>query len=71
MVLSASEESLINVVRKLPQEEARKVLDWAIPLADLGRELPSEWSDSWSEEDLADATTESLRQFDEQEREGR
>jgi len=71
MVLSASEESLINVVRALPPEEARKVLSWAQQLADLGCERVVEWSDSWSEEDLTDARAASLRWFDEQEREGR
>jgi len=71
MVLNAGEESLINVVRTLPPEEARKVLDWARQLGDLGRTRAVEWSDSWSEEDLADATAASLRRFDEQEREGR
>ncbi len=70
MVLSASEESLINVVRTLPLEEARKVLDWARQLGDLGHGRVVEWSDSWSEQDLADATASSLRRFDEQEREG-
>ena len=69
MVLSPSEESLINIVRTLPPAEAGKVLDWARQLADLGRERAVEWSESWSEEDLADATAESLRRFDEQERE--
>jgi len=68
MVLSPSEESLINIVRTLPPAEAGKVLDWARQLADLGRERAVEWSESWSEEDLADATAESLRRFDEQER---
>jgi hypothetical protein len=71
MILSASEESLINVVRALPPEEARKVLGWAQQLAELGRERVIEWSDSWSEEDLADATAASLRRFDEHERENR
>jgi len=71
MVLSAIEESLINVVRTLPPEEAKKVLDWALQLADLGGQRSIEWSDSWSEEDLADATAASMRRFDEQERERR
>jgi hypothetical protein len=71
MVLSASEESLINIVRALPPAEAGKILDWARQLADLGRERVVEWSDSWSDEDLADVTAESLRRFDEQERESR
>jgi mRNA interferase MazF len=35
MVRSAEEESLISVVRSLPQEEAGKVLNWARQLADL------------------------------------
>jgi hypothetical protein len=30
------------------------------------RQRPIEWSDSWSEEDLADATSASMRRFDEQ-----
>jgi hypothetical protein len=35
MVLTAQEESLINVIRALPPAEAGKVLDWAHQLADL------------------------------------
>ena len=71
MTLSASEESLIKVVRMLPPEEARKVLDWAQRLADLGSARPIEWSDSWSDEDLREATAASLERFEQQEREGR
>ena len=67
MVLSAQEESLINVVRALPAEEAQKVLTWATQLADLsgGREI--EWSDTWTDEDLVEATGASVRRFEEQE----
>ena len=71
MVLSSSEESLIRVVRMLPPEEARKVLVWAQHLADLGGGRVVEWSDSWSEDDLREATLASLERFDQQEREGR
>ena len=71
MVLSANEESLIKVVRMLPPDEARKVLVWAQQLADLGGGRRVEWSDSWSDDDLRDATIASLEQFEEQEREGR
>jgi hypothetical protein len=70
MTLSASEESLINIVRNLPPQEAQKILDWAHQLADLGQGRPIEWSDSWSDEDIADATAASLKRFDDQEREG-
>ena len=69
MILSASEESLINVVRALPPAEAHKALEWAKQLADVGGDRPIQWSDSWSDEDLADARAASLRHFEEQERE--
>ena len=68
-VLSASEESLIRVVRMLPPEEARKLLAWAEQLADLGRGWRIDWSDSWSDDDLRDATVASLARFEQAERE--
>jgi hypothetical protein len=70
MVLSASEESLIKVVRTLPPDEARKVLVWAQQLADLGGGRRVEWSDSWSDDDLREATLASLERFEKQKREG-
>ncbi len=71
MVLSASEESLIKVVRMLAPDEARKVLVWAQQLADLGGGRRVDWSDSWSDDDLREATRASLERFEQQEREGR
>jgi hypothetical protein len=71
MVLSASEESLIKVVRTLPPEEARKVLNWAQQLADLGGAERVDWSDSWSDDDLREARVASLERFEQEEREGR
>ncbi len=70
MVLSASEESLIRVLRMLPPGEAQKVLDWAQHLAELGGDRPVEWSDSWSDDDLREATAASIKRFEQQEREG-
>ena len=70
MVLSANEESLIKAVRMLPPDEARKVLVWAQQLADLERGRRIEWSDSWSDDDLREATRASLERFEQQEREG-
>jgi hypothetical protein len=67
MVLSAQEESLISVVRALPPEEAGKVLDWARQLADLAGGRPVQWSDSWNDEDLADATAAAVGRFEDQE----
>jgi hypothetical protein len=71
MVLSAQEESLIGVVRALPPEEAGKVLNWACRLADLARGRTTEWSDSWTDEDLAEATAAAVQRFEDQEREDR
>ena len=71
MVLDANEESLIKVVRMLPPDEARKVLVWAQQLADLGGGRRVDWSDSWSDEDLREATLASLERFEQQEREER
>lgn len=71
MVLSANEESLIQAVRMLPPEEARKVLVWAQQLADLAGGRCVEWANSWSDEDLRDAAVASLERFEQQEREHR
>lgn len=64
MVLSANEESLINVVRALPPVEAERVLDWARQLADLAGGRAIDWSDRWSDEDLADATAAAVRRLE-------
>ena len=64
MVLTAQEESLIGVVRALPPDEAGKVLNWARQLADLAGGRAVQWSDSWTDEDLADATSAALRRFE-------
>jgi len=71
MVLSPKEESLISVVRALPPDEAGKVLDWACQLADLADGRTVQWSDSWTEEDLADATAAAVRRFEDREQEDR
>lgn len=69
MVLSANEESLISVIRALPPVEAERVFDWARQLADLAGGRAIDWSDSWSDEDLADATAAALSRLEDQERE--
>ena len=70
-MLSSQEESLISVVRALPPEEAGKVLNWARQLADLADGRRIEWSDSWTDEDLVDATAAAVQRFEDQEREDR
>jgi hypothetical protein len=63
-VLSTKEESLISVVRALPPDEAGRVLDWACQLADLAGGRTVDWSDHWSDEDLADATAAAVRRLE-------
>ncbi len=67
MVLSAQEESLITVVRALPPAEAGRVLDWARQLAGLAGGRTVDWSDQWSDEDMAEASAAVIRRFEEQE----
>lgn len=69
MLLTPQEESLINVVRALPPDEAGKVLHWARQLAELAGGRAVQWSDSWTSEDLADATAAAVLQFEIRERE--
>ena len=69
MVLTQQEESLISVVRALPPEEAGKVPNWAHQMADLAGGRTVEWSDSWTDEDLADATAAAVHRFEDRERE--
>jgi hypothetical protein len=68
VVLTSEEESLINVVRALAPQEAGKVLDWARHLSDLAGGRSIEWSDLWTDEDLAEATASAVKRFEEEER---
>ena len=70
MMLSVEEESLVKIVRALSPQEARKVLTWARQLAELSHGREIEWSDAWTDQDIADATAASLRLFEEQEQKG-
>jgi hypothetical protein len=67
MVLTTQEESLISVIRGLSPAEAHKALDWARQFADLAGERPIDWSDSWTHQDLLEATAASVRHFEDQE----
>ena len=69
MELSTQEETLIKAVRALPEGETAKIITWAMRLSDLAQGREIEWFDSWSDEDLADASAASFRRFEEQERE--
>jgi len=47
-------------LRALPPEVADHVITWVTQLRDLGNGRSLDWSDTWTEEDLADARSASL-----------
>lgn len=61
MVPSQDEEALVKTVRALPPDESETHLAWARALGELAGGHEIEWSDSWSDEHLADATAASRR----------
>jgi hypothetical protein len=67
MVLTSEEESLVQTVRLLSPEEARKIFHWAAKLNELSRGRAIEWSDAWSDEDVRDASRASQADFEQQE----
>ena len=60
---------MVKALRDLPPEAADQVITWTTRLRDLANGKSVDWSDSWTEEDLADARRASLSTFDERERE--
>jgi hypothetical protein len=65
--LTENEERLVQALRSLPPEAAQKVITWATQLSDLARERSLDWSDTWTDEDLQDASHASLINFEERE----
>jgi len=63
-MLSENEERLVEALRTLPPAAADSVITWAIQLSDLARGQPVEWSDTWTDEDIADLQRASLAIFD-------
>jgi hypothetical protein len=54
ITLSENEERLVEALRALPPSAADSVIAWATHLRELSNGQPVEWSDTWTEEDLAD-----------------
>jgi hypothetical protein len=67
--LSENEERLVEAFRALPPDAADRVIAWAAGLRDVANGRSVDWSDAWTEEDLADARRASLSAFDDRERE--
>lgn len=69
MQLNPREASLVEAFRRLPPDAAAELSALAERLATLSPNGTIDWSDSWSDEDLADFRTASLRRLEAGERE--
>ena len=69
MVLTEQEESLVKTVRALNPDQARRILLWASALGDLSQGEPFDWSDVWTDQDIADASAAGLASFEQRESE--
>jgi hypothetical protein len=65
--LDPREASLVEVFRRLPPDTAAELSALAERLAALSPHRKIDWSDSWSDEDLRDFRTASLRRLDAEE----
>ncbi len=66
-VLTENEERLLQAFSVLPPESAEKVITWATQLSDLANGKSVDWSDAWTDEDLEEARSASISNFDERE----
>jgi hypothetical protein len=64
MTLSENDERLVEALRTLPPATADTVIIWATQLSDLAKGGVVDWSDTWSDEDLADLQRASLANFE-------
>jgi hypothetical protein len=64
ITLSENEERLVEVLRTLPPSAADSVIAWATHLRELSNGQPVEWSDTWTEEDLADLQRATIANFE-------
>jgi hypothetical protein len=67
ITLAKNEEHLVETLRALPPGVSDQVIRWVTRLRDLGSGANIDWSDEWTEKDIADARNASLAAFDERE----
>ncbi|MGA2881295.1 MAG: hypothetical protein ABSG13_20290 [Bryobacteraceae bacterium] len=67
--LNARETSLLQAFRRLPPDAAAELTALVERLATLRPNTKIDWSDSWSDEDLREATAASIRRFEAEESE--
>jgi hypothetical protein len=64
MQLSAAEEVLVDAFRRLPREAAEELAALVRRLADLAPNTAIDWADSWSDSDLQEFATASMRSLE-------
>jgi hypothetical protein len=64
ITLSENEERLVEALRTLPPAAADSVITWATQLSDLANGRPIDWSDKWTDADVADLQRASVANFD-------
>lgn len=69
ITLSENEERLVETLRTLPPAAASSLITWATQLSDLANGRPVDWSDTWTEADVADLQRASLTNFEARESE--
>lgn len=69
MQLNAREASRVEAFRRLPPDTAAELSALAERLATLTPDREIDWSDSWSDEDLAEFRAASLRRLEAEESE--
>ena len=67
MPTSAQETTLLEAFRRLPPDTATELAALVQRLAALSPNTRIDWSDSWSDDDLRDFTTHSLKRFEAEE----
>jgi hypothetical protein len=67
VAITSREEQLVSEFRKLSANAAEQISLLIRRLASLPKDAKINWSDEWSDEDLQDLTTASLRYFESRE----
>jgi hypothetical protein len=65
--LSEKEERLVEALRTLPPAAVDTLITWATQMSDLAKTGPVQWSDSWTDEDLADLQRACMANFESRE----
>ena len=65
ITLAENEEYLVEALRALPASVSDHVVRWVTRLRDRGNGRSVDWSDEWTEEDIAAARNASLAAYDE------